>query len=169
MLTAIKALFSGAGSLAGLLPFAPWIIALVLGLGGAGGWFWQQHQIDVAHAATLEVAKERDAANVQLGAALSANKVDEQTIADLQANNLANDSLIAAYEHQAEEDARISAEAGNQIRNLQNADAVVDTYLRTPIPDGLRAILNGPPQPNTGNQNGNGPAPKANAVPAVAK
>lgn len=161
----------GAGGIAGLLPFAPWIIAAVVALAGGGAYLWQSHQVDVAHEQTAEVTKERDAAFVKIGTLQGALDSDEATIKAQAANEAANDDLIATLQHQTDEDAKASIDAGAQIRNLQNADQDVDAYLRGAIPCSLRAILNGTSGPAAtacgANANGDAAAAKAKPVPAA--
>jgi hypothetical protein len=171
MLKFLSGLF-GAGGITGLLQFAPWIIAGVVALAGAGGWFYQSHQVDAAKVETAKVALERDAAYTKIGTLQGALATDEATIRAQTDNIAANDELIAKYQHQADEDARASVEAGNQIRNLQNANPDVAAYLAVPIPCGLRPILNRSkaPQPATsaGGANENGCAVGAEAKPLPA-
>jgi hypothetical protein len=162
-------IMGAAGGIAGLLPMAPWIIAGIVALVGTGGALWIKHDLDAANADRATKQAQIELLNRDLGSALAANKVDEATIEAMQTNNAANDALIEAYQHQADEDARASADAGTQLRNLQNADADVATYLSSPIPPALRSLLNHEPvaAPGSGhaNQNGSVATPKAKRVP----
>lgn len=162
--TVLGFLKGAAGGVAGLLPLAPWIIAAVIALVGAGGFLWKQHDLDAANAAIVTKQTQIDNLNKSLGEAQTANAADEATIKALQDNDAANDALIEQYQHQADEDARISKDAGDQIRNLQNADASVDAFLKLPIPDALRSLLNHEPTASAtvgANQNNGAPATKA--------
>lgn len=132
----------GAGGISGLLSFAPWIIAAILGIGGVGGWFWQQHQVDDQKAQTAAITLERNAALQKVGVLQGALDADAATIKAQTDNIAANDDLINSLQHQTDEDAKASAEAGTQLRNLQNADSDVAAYLATPIPCGLRNYIN---------------------------
>lgn len=161
MLKLFSGLIGAGSSFAGFIPFVPWLLAALLGLAGAGGWFYEQHQ-------TEALKTERDAALVKLGAAQAVVQDDEATIASMQANDRTNDALIEAYQHQVDEDAKISTDAGTQLRNLANADQTVSDYLSTAIPCSLQHALNGAAASGAGADQDCGlEAAKAKPVPAA--
>lgn len=163
----------GAGGIAGLLSYAPWIIAAIVALVGAGGFVWTKHDLDAANAALVTKQQELNTANVALGAAQAANLANLDVIAQMTANDAANDALIDELQHTVDEDARASTDAGLQIRNLSNDNPDVASFLGTPIPCSLRAALNGPSKPVAGtdcaDKDGGADAAKAKPVPVTAK
>lgn len=149
-------LFTGmAGGIAGLLPLAPWIIAAIVALVGAGGWFWKQHDLDAALADNAAKQSTIVQQATELGTVRAAEKVNEETISQMLQSQVQDDQLIDAQQHSIDENARASVDAGQQIRNLQNANADVAAFLKLPIPPALRSLLNHEPGSTTGASSAN--------------
>jgi len=93
-------------------------------------------------AGRAELQPKLDAANAALGSLSAANAAQAKTIADLRANDALNGALIDDLNAKIAASAQQAADLASTIRKLQSDDATVDAYLRAPIPDALRSVLN---------------------------
>lgn len=142
-------------------------VAGVLAVLVAAGFWLHGRWVDEGKAI---VQVELDKANRDLGTALAANATNEATIRAIMADKRADEELLDHYAARVTALTQQADDTAAAIRKLQADDQTVADYLRTPIPDALRSLLNhgraaaGP----VGAADRDGAAPAAQAVhPAV--
>lgn len=89
---------------------------------------------------------------------------DELTIKQMEADAKQNDELLAQYSDAVDLLTKKAFDDLNAIRELEKNDKSVSAYLNTPVPDGLRSLLNNGAASAGGVQNGARPPAKGTSA-----
>lgn len=113
---------------------------LVGGLGliaaiAIGAWLWERGEVTSAIAA-------RDAAYARVSALEEANRANQLALKTLIAEREINEALVASYSAQVDALRQQARDAASAIRKLSSENAVVKSYLDSPLPPDLRRVLN---------------------------
>lgn len=126
------------------------IFAAIMGVAGLGIWLHAQWYAEGVASQQARI----ETLNRDLGTALAANATSEATIRALHADSRANDALISQYAARVAALTQQADDTAAAIRRLQQDDQTVDAYLRTPVPEPLRRVLDhaGAAAPGDANQ-----------------